>query len=195
MSGACAVGFAELVDYVFGDTTGEPAEALEEHLFECPRCAARLDLLDVMARSVSAAVREGALGGNVNAAFLAKARREGLTLRDYRIAEGTTVACSAGPEDLVVVRLAASFPEVEELRLDGTFHDLERDETAPLPARAVVVDRELGEVVLVFPGEVVRAYPRSRWTMRVHGEREELGPFVMDHTPSPTPGSNSFSEL
>lgn len=184
MSGACAVGFGELLDYVVGETQGEQAEALEEHLFECPRCARRLGVLDAIGRSVTEAVRRGGVGGSVNAAFLDKVRREGLTLRDYRIAEGTTVACSAGPEDLVVVRLAASFPQAEELRLDGTFHDLERDETAPLPARAVVVDRELGEVVLVFPGEVVRAYPRSRWTMHLHGEREDLGPFVMDHTPS-----------
>lgn len=183
----CQVGFDELVDYVFGETPEDRVEALEEHLFACPRCARRLDLVDALGRAVVEEVRHGAVGGVVDAAFLERAEREGVTLRQYRITEGTTVACSAGPEDLVVVRLAARFPAAGELRLEGTFHDLERDETAPLPAREVVADRELGEILMVFPGELVRAYPRSRWTMHLHGEGEEgpedLGPFVMDHTP------------
>lgn len=187
MSTDCPIGLDDLVEYVLGETPEAKVEPLEDHLFGCERCARRLDSLDRIRRAVSAAVLRSALGGSVNGAFVDRASRDGLSLREYRIAEGTTVACSAGPEDLVVVRLAAGFEGVGDLRLDGTFEDLERGESEPLPTRDAVVDRDLGEVVLVFPGEVVRAYPRSRWTLRLQGEtatgRAEMGPFVMDHTP------------
>lgn len=187
MSTDCPIGLDELVGYLLGETSEAELDAVEGHLFACERCARRLDSLDTVRRSISNSVLRASLGGSVNGAFLDRVSRDGLALREYRIAEGATVACSAGPEDLVVVRLAAGFEDVGDLHLDGTFEDLEREESAPLPARDVVVDRDLEEVVLVFPGEVVRAYPRSRWTLHLHGETAtgtaEIGPFIMDHTP------------
>lgn len=183
----CKVDLDELVGYLLGDLAPLEAEALEEHVFECDRCARRLESIERLRRAVSDAVLRGAVGGSVNGAFMERAARDGLSVREYRIPEGDTVACTAGPEDLVVVRLAAGFGGVANLRLDGTFLDLELQESSPLLARDVVVDGDLDEVVLVFPGEVVRTYPRSRWTLRLRGETTggtaEIGPFVMDHTP------------
>lgn len=184
---SCPVDLDELVGYLLGDLAPAAAEALEEHLFECDRCARRLESIDRVRRAVSDAVLRGAVGGSVNGAFMARAARDGLSVREYRIPEGDTVDCTAGPEDLVVVRLAARLSGVANLRLDGTFQDLELQESSPLPVRDVVADADLEEVVLVFPGELVRTYPRSRWTLRLRGETSggpaEIGPFVMDHTP------------
>jgi hypothetical protein len=80
---------------------------------------------------------------------------------------------------------------VERVARDGLtlreYRDLESGETAPPETRRITADRDLGEVLLVFPGEVVRTFPRSRWTLRVSGNspagRTELGRFVMDHSP------------
>jgi hypothetical protein len=53
------------------------------------------------------------------------------------------------------------------------------------PTEPVAIDRDgPEEVLLFFSGEVVRGYPRSRWTMHVvDGTGSRRGPFVMDHTP------------
>jgi hypothetical protein len=183
----CAVGLGELVDYLLGELGSERAEALEDHLFECGTCADRVDSLERLRAAVANAARRAEVVANVNGAFLERAARDGLTLREYRIPAGEAVPCSAGPEDLVVVRLAAEYGDLRDLALDAELHDLDREEVTPLPAREVVVDRDLDEVVLVFPGALVRSYPRSRWTLRLRGEGaggpSEIGPFVMDHTP------------
>jgi hypothetical protein len=176
-----------LVDYLLGELTAEEETSLEEHFFECDTCASRLRSIESIGLSVADAVLHAAVGANVNGAFVDRVVRDGLTVREYRIPAGETVACSAGPEDLVVVRLAADFGDAENLQLQVTLHDLERDETSPVPARRIEADRDLGEVVLVFPGEVVRTYPRSRWTLSVSADAPSgstrFGPFVMDHTP------------
>lgn len=183
----CPIVLEDLLAYLLDDLPEVEVERLEEHLFECAGCAARFESLERVREVVSATVRGAAVGGNVNAAFLERAARDGLSMRDYRIAAGQTVTCHAGPEDLVVVRLEADLAGRGDLRLDGTFLDLERGEASPLPTREVVADRQLDEVVLVFPGEVVRSYPRSRWTLHLRGAptsgADELEPFVMDHHP------------
>lgn len=185
---ACLLSFDDLVGYLVGDDPAAGVDAFEEHLFTCDRCRRRIDSLESLRRGISDAVRDGSVGGNVSRSFVARASKDGLSIREYRIPEGETVACTAGPEDLVLVRLSGAFEGLEELRLDAVFEDLDRQETADLPRREVVVDRDLQEVVLVFPGQEVRAYPRSRWTLRIlaqsPGGPKELGPFVMDHTPA-----------
>jgi len=178
---------AALADYLLGELPAEEERRLEEHLFSCEACTEALEDAHRIGAAVAAAARRGEVGAAVNAAYLERAARDGLTLRQYRIAEGETVLCKAGPEDLVVVRLAGAFGGADELDVEVRFEDLEGGTAAPPFTRTVVADRQLDEIVMVFPGEVVRAYPRSLWTMTVRSEdaggRRELGPFVMDHTP------------
>jgi hypothetical protein len=175
------------VDWLLGELPADEERGLEEHLFECAACAARAESVQRIANAVRDAVRRAAVGGNMNHAFLDRARSDGLTLREYRLTSGETVPCQAGPEDLVVVRLTAGFGGARDLRLDVELTDLERGESMPLATREVAADRELGEVVLVFPGEVVRSFPRSRWRMGLRAESSsgpvDLGPFILDHTP------------
>ena len=195
----CPIGFDDLLAYLVDDLTEAELGPIEDHLFECARCGRRLESIDRVRRAVADAVQRAEVGASVNTAFLERAEREGLSLREYRIPRGATVACTAGPEDLVLVRLALGAREAAEtagdLLLDVTFEDLERREAAALPPREVVVDRDRDEVMLVFPGAAVRAYPRSRWTMHLRGAEAgtgdgrpgsgaELGTFIMDHTPA-----------
>jgi hypothetical protein len=176
-----------LLDYLCGDLTNDEADRLEDHLFGCESCAEKLEGLDSLRRTVARAVSSARVGANVNQEFLERARSDGLTLREYRIDEGQTVSCFAGPEDLVVVRLAAAAEQASVVDLEVEFRDLEQDQAVPFERKALSVDRNLRELVLVFPGEEVRGYPRSRWTMRLHENAPDgprvLGPFVMDHHP------------
>lgn len=184
---ACPVGLDELLDHLLDETGADRSGAIEDHLFECDACAERLESLERLREAVAGAARRGEVAANVTTAFLERAVRDGLTVREYRITDGGTVLCSAGPEDLWVVRLAGEFGDLHGVDLEAEFHDLEHEAVMPMPGREVVIDHDLGEVILVFPGDQVRGYPRSRWTMRLHGEGVggplDFGPFVMDHTP------------
>lgn len=188
----CPLALDAMLDHLSGELSGERADRVEEHLFACQTCGTVFESLAALGRGVREAVRAGGVAASVDGAFLRRAARDGLVLREYRIAEGEEVSCRAGAEDLVIVRLAAELGDLDRLRLETELEDLERRKSTRLPPREVVVDRELGEVLLAFPGDAVRAYPRSLWTLRLLGEprgddhvaeRTELGPFVMDHSP------------
>jgi anti-sigma factor RsiW len=182
-----SIELGNLVDYLLDELEPAEAERVEDHVFECSSCAKRLESIYRIADAVADAVRHGEVGGTVNDAVVTRATEEGLTVREYRIAPGETVPCAAGPEDLVAVRLSGDFAGFGELTLDTDFLDLETDQQAPTVSRPVLADRDRGEVVLLFPGSLVRTFPRSRWTLTVRGESEEgprtVGTFVMDHTP------------
>lgn len=181
------VELGELVDYLLGELEQSAARVVEEHIFECGSCADRLQSVHRIGESIADAVRHAEVGANVNDAVVARALRDGLSVREYRIAPGEAVPCTAGPEDLVAVRLSGDFEGISELTMDTAVLDLESEQLAPTVSRPVLADRDGGEIVLLFPGDVVRSYRRSRWTMTVHGEsasgRREIGTFVMDHTP------------
>ena len=188
----CPIDLEQTLAFLAGELPAGQAETLESHVFDCERCGPAFERVAGLREAVAEAVRNAEVAGNVDLMFVERASHEGLKMCEYRITEGGKVSCKAGAEDFVVVRLAADFDDVEKLRLDVDFQDLERRISMPLPTRDVVVDREHGEVFLLFPGDTVRGYPRSQWTIRIHGERlsaegevaqAEIGPFVMDHTP------------
>lgn len=178
----CSLG--DLVDYLLGELPAAAESELEEHLFGCPACGEALESVERIATAVGAAVQGAEVGANVTGAFLEQALADGLSLREYRLAPGQTVECSAGREDYFVVRLAVEAPEVGGLTLHGSMEDLDSGGSQPLPEREVERDEALGEVLLVFPGSVVRTYPRSLWTLTVESSSgSRLGPYVLDHAP------------
>jgi hypothetical protein len=181
------LSIGDLVDYMLAELPENEEKRVEDHIFECAACAESLEAVHRIGNAVADAVRHAEVGANVNASILTRVTAEGLTVREYRIAPGETVPCSAGPEDFVAVRLRGEFSGFDELTMDTEFIDLENDQQVPAVSRPVLADLQHDEIVLLFPGEVVRSYPRSRWTLTVHGEtgegRRELGTFIMDHTP------------
>jgi hypothetical protein len=181
------VGIGDLVDYLLGELPQDEEGRIEDHVFECAACARNLEAVHRIGAAVADAMRHAEIGANVNVSVVTRVTNEGLTVREYRIAPGETVPCAAGPEDFVAVRLSGDFSGYDELTMDTEFVDLESNEQAPTVSRPVLADHQHGEIVLLFPGQVVRSYPRSRWTLTVHGEtdagRRELGTFIMDHSP------------
>ena len=177
----------ELVDYLLGELPKPDEERVEEHIFECAECAERLEVVESIGRGIRDIVAHAYAGGIVNTEFVEKARQSGMTLREYKITPGATVSCKAGPEDFVLVRLAGECGSAEDVTVDVDFRDLEHDQAAPTVTQNVEVDRKANEILIVFPGEEVRRYPRSLWTMRAHGKVSgkdtSFGTFIMDHTP------------
>jgi hypothetical protein len=188
--------FAELVDYLAGDLEPTTEACLEDHVFECAACTQRLELIAALTAGVRDLVRAARLGLVGTAALVARARSEGLRLRQYRLSPGDTVHCTAAPEDdYLVLRLAGRFPTEVDLVLDVAVEEPRTGARRRLPARPVSVDRQAlpdsgdGEIVLLLPGDEVRDYPRSLWTIQVRAsgtgpeEPALLGPYRMDHTP------------
>jgi hypothetical protein len=121
----------------------------------------------------------------VTAALVDRLAREGLRVREYRVAPGGRVACTVTPEDdLVVGRLAAPFPGVG--RLDLALCDAEGREQQRWPD--IPVSPEGREVVFTAPVDALRALPASVRRYRLiavesDGERL-LGEYTFEHTPS-----------
>ena len=183
----------QMIAYQLGELSSEAEAQVEEHYFGCESCSRRLEGLEQLGREVVRAVREGRVTAPVTAALLERAEAEGLKLRRYRLAPGESVACTAMPEDdFVIVNLAGELHEHASVSMHVETLDLEHDARVEQVLRQVPVDHSCGEVFLMFPGPLVRSYPRSRWTMRLAVEREEseserppssLGTFTMHHTP------------
>jgi hypothetical protein len=179
------VSFEELLSYWLGELAPEREAFVEERLFEDGETARRLEAIARLDIGVVALIRAGRLQSGVSVETVDALRREGTTVRTYGIAPGETVRCTIADEDLLAIRLKGDFGAADhvDVVMEGTLEG-----TAGLPERydGVLVDRASGEVVLVYPGDRVRALPRSQFLYRVTGDGgRTLGEFRLDHTPRP----------
>ncbi len=109
---------SELLDYWLGEFDLASEARLEEHLFGCAECSARLERLVQLADAVKHEAREGHLHSVVTAPFIRRLREAGVRVREYRLAPGGSVNCTVTPEDdLVVAHLQAPLENVRRLDL------------------------------------------------------------------------------
>jgi anti-sigma factor RsiW len=85
---------AVLADYWLGSLSGPDEESVEEHLFECDQCGARLREVMALAEGVRRLAREGNLRMVVSDAFLQRAAEDGLRVREYAPPSGGSVQCT-----------------------------------------------------------------------------------------------------
>jgi anti-sigma factor RsiW len=180
------LSFDRLVDYTAGELPANDERRMEAHYFECRRCARRLVVVEALAGGVGALVRHGAARASVTREVVRRIAQEGLALRRYALAPGHVVPCTAAPtDDFVLVELRGLVGAGAGARVDV--------ETMVSPSGATShhtlltsVDPESRSILMLFPAEVVRSYPRSRWTIRasVGGAPEAAAAsYVLDHTP------------
>jgi anti-sigma factor RsiW len=171
--------FATLVDYWFGELPPGEETAFEEHLFGCAECTAKLEELVALGAAVRAAWTAGAVRAVISRALYEAMKKEGLRLREYRMAPGGSVNCTiAAADDFVVSRLAAPLSGVQRVDLvtdGGRFEDVPFDAAA-------------GEVLMCPAPAALKQ--RSAFTHHVRlvaveeaGERL-LGEYTFLHTPS-----------
>jgi hypothetical protein len=175
-----------LLDYWARDLAeGDETDRVEEHLFACGDCSARLHRLAALGPGLATLVRQGRVSGIVSRGLLNRMQREGIHVRTYSLAPGETVPCAVFPgDDLVVAALRADFSGVEAVTLSVTGSgDWPRSEMDDLP-----VSGPDGEVLWALPAAVVRQMPSMRLQLTlasVGATGAELGRYVLDHSASP----------
>lgn len=108
MSCANPIDAAILADYWIAALPPSAEEQVEEHLFECHECGARLGEVIGLGESIRALAREGALTMVVSDSFLRRVAEQGLRVREYAPPRNGRVECTVGAEDdFLVGRLAA----------------------------------------------------------------------------------------
>src|SRR5262245_4911346 len=80
-----------LIAYWLGELADEDESNLEEHLFACAACTARLERLVQLASAIRSEFRAGNLSSVVSAEFIRRLQAAGLRVRQYEIQPGGSV--------------------------------------------------------------------------------------------------------
>lgn len=177
-----------LLAYRSGELTNAEADHVEEVYFGCAVCTRRLAWLEELTSEVRRLVGSGAVSAGITTALLESAQESGLVFRSYALSPGTTVACTAAPEDdFVLMRLAVPGATQGLVDLKTEMLDLETGRQSEHFTADVPVDAASGEILIAYAGGLIRSHPRSRWTVEAivdgpEGKRT-TGPYVLDHTP------------
>jgi len=163
---------------------GDETDRLEEHLFACGDCSARLSQLAALGSGLTTLVRQGRVAGIVSRALLNRMQRDGIHVRMYSLAPGETVPCAVFPgDDLVVAALRADFSGVDAVTLSVTGPaGSPGGQTGEVP-----VAGPDAEVFWATPAAVVRQMPSMRLQLTLvsaGATPAELGSYVLDHTAS-----------
>ncbi len=191
MTGArCAkpIELEALVAYWLGELPAAAEAPIEEHIFGCAYCTERLDELAALAFGIGAAVRNGAVRAMITQPFLEHMKRQGMRVREYRVAPGERVACTIrADDDAVVGRMQVPLAGVT--RVDALQSlDLGDGRLQHWRAEDVPFDPDAGEVLTLPSAAELRKLPAHRFRVRLvavdeAGERP-LGEYAFAHTPS-----------
>jgi len=179
---------AVLSDYWTGDLhDGDEIHRVEEHLFACSDCSARLRQMAELGAGVAALVREGRVSGIVSRAILNRLQRDGAHVRMFWLAPGETVPCAVFPgDDVIVAALRADFSGVDAVTLSVTGPD-----DAPFGrCDEVPVSGRRGEVLWANPAALLRQLPTMRLELTLTSTGAaptELGRYVLEHSALPPP--------
>ena len=123
---------AVLTDYWLGALSNSDEEAVEEHLFACDECGARLHELIALAEEIRKLAREGSLIMVVSDAFVKRAAEQGVHVREYSPPRSGSVECTVTAEDdFLIGHLTADLSTAK--RVDLSFCDGQGLERLRLP--------------------------------------------------------------
>ena len=177
------IDIQRLVAYWLGEAD---TEQLEEHLFACAECSARLEEIAALGAGVRAVVREARVAAVISGPFLEALRRQGMRIREYRVPAGGSVDCTLlAHEDAVVSTVEAPLAGVA--RLDALMRVEAGGEVTEARVEDVPFDAASGEVVLLQSSEMLRRLPAHVHRLRlvaVEGKAERVvGEYTFVHTP------------
>ncbi len=181
------ISLEKLIAYWLGELPSAEEAPLEEHLFACESCSARLEELAALAAGIRAAVREGRVAAMISVPFLETLKRQGLRVREYRVPAGGRVDCTLrADDDAVVGRMQAALAGVK--RLDALQRvEVGGEKVFEQRLEDVPFDPAAGEVLLLPSSALLRAMPANTARVRLvsvdeAGERE-IGEYTFAHTP------------
>lgn len=180
------ISFETFIAYWLGELPAVEEAPLEEHLFACASCSARLEELAALAAGTRAALRQGQVAAAISAPFLEALRRQGLRIREYRVPPGGRVDCTLrADDDAVVSRMQATLAGVK--RVDALQRLEVGGEVSERRVEDLPFDPAAGEVLHLPSAAELRKLPAH--TLRVRlvavdeaGERP-LGEYTFAHTP------------
>jgi hypothetical protein len=118
MSCASPLDAAVLAEYWLAALSPDEEEAVEEHLFTCDECGARLGEAIALAEAVHDLGRQGSLLMVVSDTFLERVAEEGMRVRQYAPPKGGSIACTVTAEDdFLIGRLTADLSEAKRIDL------------------------------------------------------------------------------
>ncbi len=163
---------------------GTTDEALEEHVFACAACSARLGWLAALEAAMPGAVeRRGGRRMSLTADAVEHLRRRGVRLREYHFTSNREVACTVAlDDDLVVSWIPVDLADDEALSgalVTPDDREVARFDDAP-------IDRTRRMFVMVAAAEELLRLPDIRLRLRLtaSGPRgaRDLDELVFDHT-------------
>jgi hypothetical protein len=177
-----------LLDYWARDLPdGDEMNGVEEHLFACGDCSARLHDLAELGAGLATLARQGRVSGIVSRALLNRLQRDGAHVRMYWLAPGETVPCAVYPgDDVIVTALRADLSGVDTVTLVVTGPDdspFGRVENVP-------VSGAQGELLWANPAALLNQMPsmRLQLTLTSSGAAPvELGRYVLEHSAATPP--------
>jgi hypothetical protein len=191
MTCSTPIDAAVLADYWLAMLVKSEEESVEEHLFTCDECGARLSEIIALAEGIGKLARQGSLVMVVSDAFIKRAREEGLHVREYAPPRSGSVECTVSAEDdFLIGRLTADLSGAR--RVDLSFCDGEGAERLRLPD--IPFDPEEGGVAFQQSITYAKAAPSETMIARLvafdEAARERLiGEYTFHHTRTlPGPG-------
>ena len=177
---------ALLADYWLAALPRPEEDRIEEHLFACADCAARLEEVAALADALRNLARQGSLTMIVSSAFLQRAANEGLRIRQYSPPAGGSVQCTVTAEDdLLIGHLSADLTAAK--RIDLSFCDAQGAERVRLsdipfnPAAPGVTLEQSITYAKAAPSETLVARLLS---LDESGREHLLGEYTFNHTRS-----------
>lgn len=181
-----------LADYWLAALATPEEEAVEEHLFTCDDCGARLRQIMALAEGIRQLAREGSLLLVVSDAFVKRAAEQGLRVREYSPPNGGDVQCTVTAEDdLLIGRLASDLTGAK--RIDLSLCDSRGVERLRLPD----IPFHPGAGSIAFQQSLTRAKAAPSETLIARlvsmddaGQERLLGEYTFHHTRTlPGPGA------
>ena len=186
MNSSHPIDAAILSDYWVGALSETEQDAVEEHLFGCDECGARLREVIMLAAGVRDLARGGTLRLVVSDVFLQCAAEDGLRIREHVPPPGGSYACTVhADDDLLVVRMAANLTGAAQVDLSVCDqHGVEqiRYRDIPVPSEAAGV---------VFQESIAAQKAAPSYTLLARliavessGREQLLGEYTLNHTRS-----------
>ena len=173
---------AQLLAYWLDELGETDATKLEEQLFACAQCSARLRELLELREAVERAFSDSRFATAVTPEFIERLRKSGLLLREYRVEPGGSTYCTMGPQDdFVVSRLQAPLAGVGQVDI------VIDDGDTQYRAMRVPFTAEANEVTVIPPVAVLRNLKFATQRMRLYAvtpsSERLLGEYTFNHEP------------
>jgi hypothetical protein len=174
----------ELTEYWLGELDEAHEQRVDEHLFACGACSARLRALVDLGAAIRHAFLDGWLNLVLPEAFIRLVKDAGFLVREYDLAAGGSVDCTVTPEDdFVVAYLRAPLSDVR--RLDVLIDD---ETSGKHRANDVAFDPAAEALVTVTSTAYLKTLKHSRQRVRLVAvagvEERVVADYTFNHHPS-----------